>query len=92
MRDFYDLYVLENTQSHNINSDVLRAAFFNTSKNRGSYDLINTMNLILDEVKNDANMINLWENYQRKFDYATDIEWNDIMRIIYELCEKCVLW
>jgi predicted nucleotidyltransferase component of viral defense system len=32
MRDFYDIYALETTQQHNINTTILRQAFINTSK------------------------------------------------------------
>lgn len=89
MRDFYDLYVLENTQLQNINNDVLKTAFVNTSEKRGSSALINTMNLILNEIEISSIMQSLWKSYQRKFDYASDIGWNDIILTINRLFRKC---
>jgi len=86
MRDFYDLYVLGHTQSHNIDRTVLKAAFSNTSENRGSSAVIADMGLILDEVENSSDMIALWANYQRKFDYAADIGWAGVMQAVRKLC------
>lgn len=43
MRDFYDIYVLTNTQKHNIDDATLKAAFINTSEKRGSFSLLPDM-------------------------------------------------
>jgi len=86
MRDFYDLFALENTRSHNIDAAVLKSAFKNTSEKRGSSSVTASMNLILDEVENSIDMIALWKNYQRKFEYAADIGWDDVMKSVRKLC------
>ena len=90
MRDFYDLYVLESTQSHNIDDTVLKVAFSNTCDKRDSSSLISTMDLILSEVAYSTDMKGLWESYQRKFEYAAYIEWSNIMQTVYRLFAKCV--
>jgi len=87
MRDFYDIFALLNTQSHNIEAAILKTAFINTSKKRGSSTVVESMNIILDEVESNSDMIALWINYQRKFEYAADIEWNEIMKAIRKLCD-----
>ncbi|MDR1272398.1 MAG: nucleotidyl transferase AbiEii/AbiGii toxin family protein [Clostridiales Family XIII bacterium] len=79
MRDFYDIYVLSSTQAHNINNDTLRDAFVRTSKKRGSLHLVVDADLILSEIENNATLIGLWEGYQRKFDYAADVSWSEVM-------------
>jgi len=86
MRDFYDLFVLENTQSHNIDKAILRAAFANTSRKRGSIAVVNDIDLVLDEIENNPNMMALWSNYQCKFDYATNVSWDNVMQAVRELC------
>ena len=73
MRDFYDIFALEQSQSHNIDRAVLKTAFYNTSDKRGSAAVVSDMDLILDEVENSPAMMALWESYQRKFEYAADI-------------------
>ena len=86
MRDFYDIYALESTQSRNINSAVLQAAFANTVGKRGSSVGVSSMVIILDEVESSPDMAALWNNYQRKFEYAAHIGWGDIMQAVRKLC------
>jgi len=82
MRDFYDIYALETTQSHNIDPAVLREAFANTSKKRVSVAVASDAALILDEIQDSSVIMDLWKNYQRKFDYAADIDWVDVMKSV----------
>ena len=84
MRDFYDLFVLGDMQSYN--PAVLREAFANTVKKRGSSAVVQSMDLILDEVENSPEMMMLWNGYQRKFEYAADIAWSGVMQGVRELC------
>ena len=86
MRDFYDIYVLKNTQSHNIDKIVLKTAFVNTSEKRGSAAVVAGMDTILDEVESSPEMIALWGNYQRKFEYASDIGWSEVMQAARKMC------
>ena len=84
MRDFYDVFILESTQPHDI--DVLRAAFVNTCDKRGSLTTIGDMALIMDEVESSSDLTVLWKNYQLKFDYAAIVSWEDVMRAVKKLC------
>jgi hypothetical protein len=80
MRDFHDIYAFANSQSHNIDMAVLKSAFENTSRKRGSFALINEARLILDEIETSERMKALWESYGRKFDYASGINWIEAMQ------------
>lgn len=80
MRDFYDIYILTTTQAQNIDNDTLKAAFINTSKKRGSLALLSDVDIILNEITESTVLIDLWQSYQRKFDYATGILWEDVMQ------------
>lgn len=82
MRDFYDIYILTTTQAQNIDNDTLKAAFINTSKKRGSLALLSDVDIILNEITESTVLIDLWQSYQRKFDYATGILWEDVMQSI----------
>lgn len=82
MRDYYDIYVLTNTQEHNIDNATLKEAFVNTSAKRGSIGLLSDVHLILKEVAESTVLIDRWENYQRKFDYAADVLWADVMESV----------
>jgi len=85
MRDFYDLFVLGDMQAYDL--AVLKDAFANTVEKRGSAAVVQSMDLILDEVENSPDMRALWSSYQRKFEYATDIAWGEIMQGARNLCD-----
>lgn len=87
MRDYYDIYVLTNTQEHNIDNATLKEAFVNTSAKRGSIGLLSDVHLILKEVAESTVLIDRWKNYQRKFDYAADVLWADVMESVSCLVE-----
>jgi len=44
------------------------------------------MDLILSEVESSAEMMVLWKNYRRKFEYAADIGWQEVMGAVRRLC------
>jgi len=85
MRDFYDIYLLTNTQTHNIDNATFKDALVNTSKKRGSIALLTDVDLILNEVFENGSLINLWRSYQRKFDYAAGVQWNDVAKAVRSL-------
>ena len=82
MRDYYDIYVLTNTQEHNIDNATLKEAFVNTSAKRGSIGLLSDVHLILKEVAESTVLIDRWKNYQRKFDYAANVLWVAVMESV----------
>jgi predicted nucleotidyltransferase component of viral defense system len=85
MRDFYDIFTLDVVYGTNIDLVVLRVALMATSKKRGSSALIDDAPLVLREVEDSLEMAALWKSYQSKFDYAADIEWNDVMNSVKRL-------
>ena len=87
MRDFYDIYVLTNSQAHNIDDTILKSAFINTCEQRGSISLLPDADLILSEISENIVLIDLWKNYQRRFDYASDVLWKDAMNATKSLIE-----
>ena len=85
MRDFYDIFVLGNMKT--FDCAVLKDAFSNTVEKRGSLAIVRSMDLILDEVESSPEMMALWNGYQRKFEYAADIAWSEIMQGVRNLCD-----
>ena len=86
MRDFYDIFALGQSQSHNIDKALLKSAFTNTSEKRGSSAVMSDIDVILSEVENSPDVVALWKNYQRKFEYASDIGWGEIMQTVKKMC------
>lgn len=91
MRDLYDIYALESLQAYNIDKVVLRIAFANTCGKRGSAGIFADADLILSEIRSSLEMQNLWKNYQRKFTYANDVDWDNVMKSVKKLCNSAGL-
>ena len=85
MRDFYDIYVLETTQLHDIDPAVFGCAYANTSRKRGSFAVNNDAAQILDEVTTSSDMKALWADYRSRFDYANNIAWDDVIKSVRKL-------
>jgi len=91
MRDFYDIYILEQLHGTTLNPKILHDALLATAHKRGSEKYLNQAEEVFDEVENDSVMQKLWEAYRKKFSYASALEWDVIMKAIrrlYVLCEK----
>ena len=91
MRDFYDIFILEQLHGTTLNPKILHDALLATAHKRGSEKYLNQAEEVFDEVENDSVMQKLWEAYRKKFPYASDLEWDVIMKAIrrlYNLCEK----
>ena len=78
MRDFYDLYILEQLHGRSLDSDILRHALLVTARKRGTERRLKEAKEVFSEVENSHAMQALWSAYRRKFSYAADLEWNTV--------------
>lgn len=76
-RDYYDIYMLMKLQYHNVNLSSLKDALAATCKRRGSAEVIKGYIQIMERVKNSTIMQEQWKKYQKEFDYASDIAFED---------------
>ena len=67
MRDFYDIYILEQLHGTTLNPKILHDALLATAHKRGSEKYLNQAEEVFDEVENDSVMQKLWEAYRKKF-------------------------
>ncbi len=91
MRDFYDIYILDQLHGNTLNRQTLYDALLATAKKRGTERHLAEAVDVLNEVESSPVMQKLWESYRRKSSYAADLEWNIIMgavRSLYALSEK----
>lgn len=88
MRDYYDLMILNVVKSDVISYADLTKALEATSKKRKSYELLSDPKHILEQIKCDTGLIEQWGIYRRKYDYAADYNWEDIVENIGQLFEK----
>ena len=90
IRDFYDLYMLTHLDKKNINSKMLIAAIKETSKHRGTFDIINDKNIVEDvinSIQNDNSLKEQWNKYQRSYEYAKDIKYEQLIDSIIGIKE-----
>lgn len=83
MRDFYDIHIL--LKSQNIDADVLALALERTAKKRGNFNLLENAESVLKVVKSDEDMKRLWNVYQKKFKYAGEYTWDEVIHSVREL-------
>jgi len=87
-RDYYDIYVLMKLQSHNIDLPSLKEALAATCKKRGSAETVKEYKQIMDRVKNSTVMQEQWIRYQKEFDYASDIPFEDTCDTVISVMES----
>ena len=88
MRDYYDLMILNVVKSDAINYVDLAKALEATSRKRNSYELLSAPEHIVKQIKSDTGLMEQWQIYQRKYDYAAVYHWEDIVTNIERLFGK----
>ena len=88
MRDFYDIKTLLSIYEQDIDADVLKKAFEATCKKRSTKNLKEEAPKIMAAVSDDAQLHTLWKSYQKKYPYAADISYEDIMKSTMLLWSK----
>lgn len=88
IRDFYDVAVLSITKEDEMSLDRLRQAFIETSKKRKSLEIVKTGLDIIERIEQDEGMKGSWMNYQKKFDYARNYNWQVVINSIRDLYSK----
>lgn len=89
LRDFYDLYILQNNELQ-IDQKVLSAALAATSRKRNSENILPEYSRILDELEASRTMRELWNSYQQKNSYAAGIGWDAALNAARVLCDVCI--
>lgn len=88
MRDFYDIYILCQIHGKTLNAEILHDALYATAKKRGTEQYLQDATDVFDEVENDVGIKKLWQSYQKKFSYASDIPWEEVMQSVSALHQK----
>jgi predicted nucleotidyltransferase component of viral defense system len=89
MRDYYDVYILMKLHESELNEDLLTEAFIETSKHRGSFDNIKNNSLeYIQAIKSSEILLNLWERYCSKYEYAADINWAETLNSVEKAFNK----
>lgn len=83
LRDYYDVYTLMNLYKKQINNKILKEAFLATTNKRQSK--IEDIDAVINMIENSVEVQNLWKQYQKKYLYASEINYEDAIDSIREL-------
>lgn len=89
-RDYYDVYILAKLQYKNIETEYLKAALNVTAKKRGSSEILKDYMNIIDVVRNSDVMIKQWSTYQKDFEYATEISFDEACDAVVQMMDLCI--
>ena len=87
IRDYYDVYMLINTQSKIIDKRTLKDAITLTAQYRGTSEIIKDWKKIVEKIANDSKMRQQWKRYQKDNFYAEEIEYKDLINAISKVGE-----
>lgn len=87
-KDFYDIYILYRLKSEKINYDMLRNACQNTFKYRSTDFIIDSIINLISKLKSEKDIRIRWKNYQRRFRYAEEIGFDEVIDTVIEIVEK----
>ena len=82
-RDFYDVYILGTTQ--NYDKKIFLKALEATAVHRESSDQITNKTGIINKLSENEDLIQMWEKYRKKFSYAREIQYSDIMDVLIKM-------
>lgn len=87
IRDYYDVYMLINTQRKIIDNKTLKDAITLTAQHRETNEIIKDWKKVVDKIANDSKMQQQWKKYQKDNFYAEGIEYNDLINAINKVGE-----
>ena len=87
IRDYYDVYMLINTQNKIIDKKNLKDAIILTAQHRGTSEIIKDWKKIVEKIANDSKMRQQWKRYQKDNFYAEEIEYKELINAISKVGE-----
>lgn len=87
-RDFYDIHILYSLRGTECNLPTLRQALEKTADKRGSGNILNLYPDIIADIKNSTQLKHFWAKYQKDFDYAKDISFEDTCDTVSQIMDS----
>ena len=86
-RDFYDIHILYALRGAECNAKTLLQALERTADKRGSRKVLEVYPDIIAEIRASEQLRGFWKKYQRDFDYAKDISFDDACDTVQRIME-----
>ena len=85
MRDFYDIYILTNTQPYE--AEIFKAALHKTVEKRHTTKQMSDVAGTIHMIAESEIMTDLWRRYQTRYSYAADVSWDMVIKAVNILAE-----
>ena len=82
IRDFYDIYTLYKLKKEEIDYKILKEAVERTSNKRGSQEIMQDYEEIIEEIKDDYYLRSLWEVYLNENKYIGDLTFDKVIGVV----------
>lgn len=82
-RDYYDVYILGTTQEYD--REIYKEALKATAEHRGSTEQISDVESILKQISESQDLKDMWVKYQKKFTYASDISYENVLKVLKKI-------
>lgn len=87
-RDFYDIHILYTLRGDQCNPLTLRQALERTAQKRGSTQILTNYPAILTEIRESRELQTFWTKYQKSYDYAREISFEETCRTIEKIINQ----
>lgn len=88
MRDFYDIYILQKVCDKEIDNFLFADAFRATCRKRETVGIYDRAHEIIKDISDSNDLQQNWIRYQRKYLYASDISYDDVVGGVLELYNR----
>lgn len=85
MRDFYDIYILTATQQFDKSTFV--SALRKTAEKRTTSNQMSKSAAVVEVIAKNPVMIDLWQKYRNKYNYAATVTWEMVIDAVRTLSE-----
>ncbi len=82
MRDLHDLYTLYKLKKDEIDYEILKEAIERTSNKRGSQEIMQNYEEIIEDIKEDLYLRSLWEVYLSENKYIGDLTFDKVVDVV----------
>ncbi len=86
MRDYYDIF--EISRKVDYSNDILAEAFVATCKKRENSYSKDDIDSVINDIKSDSGLMELWERYRDKNKYVGETSWNNVMESLASICNQ----
>lgn len=83
MRDFYDIYILTTTQA--FDNKIFVTALKNVAQKRDTIEQMTNTKNVIQTIAESVSVNNLWNRYQKKYNYAANVTWDMVIEALNEL-------